>query len=141
MLPPMNFHSMAQIFTRRPSSEPEADSTASEELGGFLGLGQLVAIRVIQAERIAGCHSRVEFFKLAIEQHAHARTGIDTEMKLTLGAALEVLVQSLFPDDLAAAFTLQPQALGAKALFAIARAFVHSGFLAGKPRHKILLLA
>ena len=30
MLPPMNFHSMAQIFTCRPSSEPEAESRASE---------------------------------------------------------------------------------------------------------------
>ena len=30
MLPPMNFHSMAQMFTRRPSSVPPAEISASD---------------------------------------------------------------------------------------------------------------
>jgi len=38
-------------------------------------------------------------------------TRIDSEMKITLGAALEILIQSFLPDDLAAAFTFEPEAL------------------------------
>jgi len=58
-------------------------------------------------------------------------------MKLALGAALEVLVEGFFPDNLAAAFALQPQALGADALFRIRGAVLHARFFTGKPRHKI----
>jgi hypothetical protein len=61
-------------------------------------------------------------------------------MKLAFGAALEVLVQGFLPDDLAAAFALEPQTLGAEALFTFRHAFVHSRFFTGKPRHKILHL-
>ena len=111
------------------------------ELGRFLGCGQLGAIGIVQAERVAGSHSGVEFFKFAVEQHAQARAGVDPEVKLALGAALKVLVEGFFPDDLAAAFALQPQAFGTEAFFAFALALVHAGFFAGKPRHTILLLA
>ena len=111
------------------------------ELRGFLGRGQLGAIGFVQAERVGGRHSGVEFFKVAVEQHAQARAGVDPKVKLALGAALEVLVQGFFPDDLAAAFALQPQAFGAEAFFAFGRAFVHAGFFTGKPRHRVQLLA
>ena len=62
-------------------------------------------------------------------------------MKLALGATLEVLIEGFFPDDLAAAFALQPQALRKETLFAFAGAFVYARFFAGESRHTVLLLA
>src|SRR5438128_1096560 len=103
----------------------------------FPRCGQFVAIGAIQLERVCRSHPGIEFFKFAVEQDAQTRTGVDTEMKLTLGATLKILVQSFLPDDLAATLTLQPQAFGANALFPFARAFVHPGFLPGKPRHTV----
>ena len=92
-------------------------------------------------ERIAGSHSCVEFFKAVVEQHAQARAGVDPEMKLALGAALEVLVQGFLPDDLAAAFALQPQALGADVAFLIGNVFFDAGLLSVKPSHAVFRLA
>ena len=57
------------------------------------------------------------------------------EMKVALGAALEVLVQRFFPDDLPAAFALQPQAFGADAAFLFGGIFLDAGFFPREPRH------
>src|SRR5262249_12933638 len=72
-----------------------------------------------------------------VEQEAKAGAGIDTAVGAALGTDLPVGFQILFPDDLAAPFTLLPETFGAHTSFRVtdARQFVIVAFVPLEPRH------
>src|SRR4029077_15863922 len=87
-------------------------------------------------EGIGRRQARVQFLiSAAIEEQRQPGARIDPEVMFALRAHLEILVQCFFPNDMASALALEPQALRADAFFALARAFFHSRFLPRKPRH------
>jgi hypothetical protein len=56
-------------------------------------------------------------------------------MVVALRAALKIVVESLFPNDLGAAFALQPQAFRANAALFIFSGVFNSRLLPREPRH------
>ena len=78
-----------------------------------------VGLQVGEFQRIGGDQVAVFGLVLAVvEQVSEAGAGVDAEVAVALGADVEVLVEVLLPDDLAALVALDPEALGLDALLA-----------------------
>ena len=95
--------------------------TASLSPGVLLRALQPVGIglQVGELQRIGG--GDVAVFGLVVsvvEQVGEPGARVDAEMAVAFRADVEVLVEVLLPDDLAALVALDPQALGLDALFA-----------------------
>jgi hypothetical protein len=119
MLPPTNFSSMAQMWTRRPFSLPAAGDDGVAQVRGFLRGGQAVLYFLESTNSSGSVDTRplIELLELAlVEQHRQARPRVQALMVAALGAHLEIVLQRLAPDDLAAALAFQPEPFGADAL-------------------------
>ncbi len=102
-----------------------------------VGLGPLeaggIGFQVDEFQGIGGDQVVVEDVVLiVVEQLGEAAARVDAKMLVALGTNVEVVFKVFFPDDLAAAVTLHPQAFGANFLFA--RAVQLTG-LAFEPSH------
>jgi hypothetical protein len=87
-------------------------------------------------QRVIGNQTLVELLILAVvKQDAEARSRINPEVMFALGAYLQILVESLLPNHLAAMLTLQPEPFGANMTLAAFRGFISSRPVAGKPSH------
>src|SRR5579862_2113092 len=77
---------------------------------------------------------RVELLELAaIEEHGQARARIDPVVMPTFWANLQVILQRLAPDDLAAVLTLEPQPFGFYLALALFR--LQGCLLSREPSH------
>src|SRR6266849_4162359 len=76
----------------------------------FLGFSQArgVGLGVDELERVGGGHARVVLGPAAVEEHFEALRGIHFEVKLALGADVEIGFEVLAEDDGAAGFALDP---------------------------------
>src|SRR5580693_6798698 len=95
---------------------------------GFVGL------RIDKMKRISGSKLSVELLELSIvEEQRQACARVDAVMVVALRADLQVVLESLAPDDLTAMFAFQPKAFRAHA----AASFLGSqrGFVASEPSH------
>ena len=78
-----------------------------------------VGLQIGELQRIGGDNVAVFGFVLSVvEQVGEPGARVNAEMAVTFGADVEVLVEVLLPDDLAALVALDPEALGLDALFA-----------------------
>ena len=119
--PPMKAYSIALTMTGLPLSLPRALMMASfspvsrcERLQA-IGIG----LEVGKLQRIGG--DQVAVFGLVfavVQQVGEPGAGVDAEVAIALGADVEVLVEVLLPDDLAALVALDPEAFGLYPLLA-----------------------
>jgi hypothetical protein len=94
-----------------------------------------IRLKIYELERIGGTQAGVEYFILVIvEKLRQSCPRIDPEMLVALGTNVEVIFNVFLPDNLTAAFTLDPQPLGTD--FLLARSVQLAGF-SFKPGHKI----
>ena len=116
MLPPMKRASMEQMFTLRPASVPVAEirASASEVAACMPSSRSPIRFRIDEIERIGGAQVGVESLVSAIEQQFQACGRIHADVRAAFRTHVPVGFQILLPDDLAAAFALEPQALGAQ---------------------------
>ena len=68
MLPPTNFSSIAQMWTRRPFRLPAGGNDGVAQVRGFLRCGQpiLVFFRIDERQRVRGGEALIEFFELSV---------------------------------------------------------------------------
>ena len=87
-------------------------------------------------QRVGGCQIRVKLFvDTIVKQRAEARARVDPVMKFAPRAHLQVFVERFLPNDLPAAFALQPEALGANTLLFSLACGIYAGFLSIEPCH------
>ena len=91
-----------------------------------------VGLQVDKFQRVGGDQVAVEGFVTGYRRTAgQAGTGVDAEMLVAFRADVEIVLQILLPDDLAAAVTLHPEAFGAHLLFARSVEFTGLAFEPG----------
>ena len=91
------------------------------QAGIGLGLFQArrVGLEIHEFQRVGRNQIRVEYLVLsAVEELRQPGAGVNAEVLLALRTNVEVLLEILLPDDLAAVLTLHPQPLGAHLLLA-----------------------
>ena len=118
----MKEYSMALSTTECGPEPAESVHDGVVEAGFLLSLAQalLVGLEVSELERISGAKAVVDQLVAGLEEHFDALAGAQFEVMLALGADVEVGVKIGFPDGLAAAQALDPEALGADRALAIA---------------------
>ena len=85
----------------------------------FAGFSEavLVALEVSEVEGVGGAELEVDELVARFEEEVDATAGVDLEVVAALGADVEVFDEVLFEDGLGAPGALDPEALGAGAVF------------------------
>ncbi len=95
------------------------DGVVQPGVGNCLLQPSGIRLEVGELQGIGGNQVAVFGPELAVvKQVSEAGPGVDAEVALALGADIEVLVEVLLPDNLAALVALDPEALGFNALLA-----------------------
>src|SRR5713226_3312243 len=103
----------------------------------FLGLFETrgVGFGVDELERVGGGHARVVLRPAAVEEHFEALAGVHLEVKLALGADVQIGFEVLAENDGAARIALDPQAFGAHAALLGRSRLLDRFFVALEPGH------
>jgi hypothetical protein len=101
MLPPMNFGSMAQMLTGRPSSFPSPRSARLSATSPPAWRFQpvLVGFLIDEPSGSEDASSRRAPRNAVVEQHGEARAGVHAEMMAALAADVQGELEIFLPDD------------------------------------------
>ena len=108
------------------------------KLRGFLRGSQALFVLpgIDEFQRIGGYKVLIELLKFAIvEKRGQASARVDAFVMLAFRTNLQVVLESLTPDNLAAMFALEPQSLRTNAPLAFFR--LHGRFVSSEPCHQI----